>query len=87
MKTIRGAALLLALEKTPPELSSDILDRGIIMTGGGSLLRGLDQRLRRETRLPVNLAEDPMTAVVRGVGKVLDELDRYRRMLNLKVRR
>jgi len=80
-------ALLLALEKTPPELSSDILERGIIMTGGGALLRGLDERLRQETRLPVNIAEDPLTAVVRGVGKILEDLDRYRKVLNLKARR
>lgn len=80
-------AVLLALEKTPPELSSDILERGIIMTGGGSLLKGLDQRLRKETNIPVNLAEDPLTAVVRGVGIVLEDLDRYKRILNLKARR
>jgi rod shape-determining protein MreB len=80
-------ALLLALEKTPPELSSDILDRGIIMTGGGSLLRGLDKRFMQETNLPVNLAEDPLTAVVRGVGKVLDGLDQYKKILNLRGRR
>ncbi|HHS14070.1 MAG TPA: rod shape-determining protein [bacterium] len=80
-------AVLLALEKTPPELSSDILERGIIMTGGGSLLKGLDARLRKETNIPVNLAEDPLTAVVRGVGKVLEDLDRYKRILNLKARR
>jgi rod shape-determining protein MreB len=80
-------ALLLALEKTPPELSPDILERGIIMTGGGSLLRGLDERLRQETNLPVNLAEEPMTAVVRGVGKVLDAFDHYKKILNIKSRR
>jgi rod shape-determining protein MreB len=80
-------AVILSLEKTPPELSSDILERGIIMTGGGALLRGLDQRLRNETRLPVNLAEDPMTAVVRGVGKILEDLDHYKKILNFKVRR
>ncbi len=80
-------AVLLALEKTPPELSSDILERGIIMTGGGSLLKGLDERLREETSLPVNLAEDPLTAVVRGVGKILENLDRYKKILNLKARR
>ena len=80
-------AVLLALERTPPELSSDILERGIIMTGGGALLRGLDERLREETNLPVNLAEDPLTAVVRGVGCVLEELDRYKKVLNLKSRR
>ncbi len=80
-------ALLLALEKTPPELSSDILERGIIMTGGGSLLKGLDERFREETKLPVNLADDPMTAVVRGVGLVLEDLEHYRKVLHLKTRR
>jgi rod shape-determining protein MreB len=80
-------AVLLTLERTPPELSSDILERGIIMTGGGALLRGLDQRLRQETNLPVNLADDPMTAVVRGVGKVLEDLGRYKKLLNLRSRR
>lgn len=79
-------AVLLALERTPPELSSDILERGIILTGGGSLLKGLDERLRKETNLPVNLAEDPLTAVVRGVGKVLEDIDRYKKVLNLKAR-
>jgi rod shape-determining protein MreB len=80
-------ALLLALEKTPPELSSDILERGIVMTGGGSLLRGLEERLRKETGLPVNLAEDPLTAVVRGVGRIMDDLERYRKILNLRPRK
>ena len=79
--------VLLALEKTPPELSSDILERGIIMTGGGSLLKGLDQRLRKETKIPVNITEDPLTAVARGVGAVLDDLDRYQKVLNVRTRR
>jgi rod shape-determining protein MreB len=80
-------AVLLALEKTPPELSADILERGIVMTGGGSLLRGLEERLRKETGLPVNLAEDPLTAVVRGVGRIMDDLERYRKILNLRPRK
>ncbi len=63
-----------ALERTPPELASDILDKGIIMTGGGALLRGLDARLREESSLPVNLADDPLTCVVRGTGKVLENM-------------
>jgi rod shape-determining protein MreB len=79
-------AVLLALEKTPPELSSDIIERGIMITGGGALLKGLDERLRQETELPVSTAEDPLTAVVRGVGKVLDDLDRYKKQLNLRAR-
>jgi rod shape-determining protein MreB len=80
-------AVLLALEKTPPELSSDILERGIIMTGGGALLKGLDERLRKETKLPVNTVEDPLVAVVRGVGKVLDDYDRYKKVLAQRTRR
>jgi rod shape-determining protein MreB len=68
------------LENTPPELASDIVDKGIILAGGGALLRGLDLLIRDETGLPVLIAEDPLTAVVRGVGKMLDELDLLRRV-------
>jgi len=68
------------LENTPPELASDIVDKGIILGGGGALLRGLDLLIREETGLPVLVAEDPLTAVVRGVGKMLDELDLLRRV-------
>ncbi len=74
-------AVKLTLERTPPELAADILDRGIILTGGGALLRGLDERLRLETNLPVYIAEDPLTAVVRGTGKVLENLNRYSKVL------
>ncbi|MFQ5498144.1 MAG: rod shape-determining protein [Candidatus Zixiibacteriota bacterium] len=70
-----------ALERTPPELASDILERGIILTGGGALLRGLDKRLRQETNLPVNVAEDPLTCVVRGAGKALDDLAGYTKVV------
>ena len=69
------------LEQTPPELASDILDRGIILTGGGALLRGLDKRLRQETNLPVNVAEDPLTCVVRGTGKVLEDFPKFSKVL------
>jgi len=62
------------LERTPPELSADIVDKGIVLSGGGSQLKNLDVLLREETGLPVHLAEDPLTAVVMGAGKVLDEL-------------
>tara|TARA_Y100000588_G_scaffold114929_1_gene126056 strand:- start:989 stop:2017 length:1029 start_codon:yes stop_codon:yes gene_type:complete len=64
-----------ALESTPPELAADIVDRGIFMTGGGSLLKGLDTRLRKETGLPVTVSEDPLSAIVLGTGKVLEEID------------
>lgn len=64
-----------ALERTPPELAADIVDRGIVLAGGGGLLRGLDIKIREETGLPVTLAEDPLSSVVLGAGKVLDELD------------
>ena len=69
------------LEQTPPELAADILDRGIIMTGGGALLRGLDRRLVEETSLPVIVAEDPLTCVVRGTGKVLENIAAYQKIL------
>ena len=70
-----------ALEQTPPELSSDIIDRGIILTGGGSLLRGLDQIIRERTKVPVNVAENALLAVVQGTGIVLENLDKYEAVL------
>lgn len=70
-----------ALENTPPELSSDLVDRGIVMAGGGSLLRGLDKLLSKETGLPVRVAEDPLFCVVNGAGKVLEELEFFREAL------
>lgn len=70
-----------ALEKTPPELAADILDRGIIMNGGGSLLKGIDQIIRERTNVPVNIAEDPLISVVRGTGYVLEYLDKYEAVL------
>lgn len=74
-------AVRTSLEKTPPELSADIRDRGIVMTGGGALIKGLDVRLREETSLPVFLADDPLTCVVRGTGKVLDDFETYHKIL------
>jgi len=67
-------AVRLSLERTPPELASDIVDRGIVLAGGGALLRNLDILLREETGLPVMMADDPLTAVVMGAGKALDEI-------------
>ncbi len=68
-------AVKTALERTPPELSADIVDKGIVLVGGGALLRNLDLLLMKETGLPVTVADDPLSAVVIGSGKVLDELD------------
>jgi rod shape-determining protein MreB len=68
----------IALERTPPELASDIVDKGIVLAGGGALLRNLDVMLREETGLPVPLADDPLTAVAMGAGKVLDKLSLLR---------
>ena len=68
------SAIKLAFEHTPPELAGDIVDRGIVLTGGGALLRGFDVRLREETGLPVVNVDDPLTSVVLGVGKTLEEL-------------
>jgi rod shape-determining protein MreB len=70
-----------SLEQTPPELASDILERGIVLTGGGALLRGLDKRLREETNLPVYAADDPLTCVVRGTGKVLEDMHMFHKVL------
>lgn len=67
-------AVRVSLERTPPELASDIVDRGIVLAGGGALLRNLDVLLREETGLPVSLADDPLTSVVMGCGKTLDEI-------------
>lgn len=71
-------AITKSLEQTPPELSADILDRGIFLTGGGALLKNLDKLIMETTNLPVHVAEDPLTAVVRGTGKVLDNLEYYK---------
>ena len=68
-------AVLLALEKTPPELAADIVDKGIVLTGGGALLKNLDVLLREETGLPVMVCDDPISAVVLGSGKTLDHME------------
>ena len=73
-------AVRMALERTPPELSADIMDKGIVLSGGGALLRTLDQRLRAETGLPVVLAEDPLASVVLGTGRVLEDMDLLRKV-------
>jgi rod shape-determining protein MreB and related proteins len=70
-----------SLEQTPPELASDILDRGIVLTGGGALLKGLDKRIRHETNLPVIVADDPLTCVARGCGVILENMNKYAKVL------
>jgi rod shape-determining protein MreB len=74
-------AIRMSLERTPPELASDILDRGIILTGGGALLRNLDVRLREETSMAILMADDPLTAVVRGCGEVLEHPEKFHKIL------
>ena len=74
-------AVRISLEQTPPELAADILDRGIIMTGGSALLRGLDRRLMEETELPIHIIDDPLTCVAKGAGKVMEDLDGYQKVL------
>lgn len=71
-----------SLEITPPELASDIVDRGIVMTGGGAQIRGLDRLLQHETNLPIHVDEEPLTCVVRGAGRILDDFGKYRNVLD-----
>ena len=74
------AAVHTCLEQAPPELAADMVDTGITLTGGGALLRGLDQLLRKETALPITVSDDPLTCVVRGAGKLLDTLELLKRV-------
>ncbi len=76
------AAVKDTLDRTPPELASDIMDRGMILAGGGALLRFLDERLRRETGIPVHIADDPLMCVALGSGRSLEEIDLYRSVLS-----
>ncbi len=71
-----------SLEQTPPELSADILDRGVMLTGGGALLKNLDKLIMETTDLPVHIAEDPLTAVVRGTGMILEDIEYYKSVLS-----
>jgi rod shape-determining protein MreB and related proteins len=71
----------ITLEETPPELISDIMDRGVILAGGGALLKGLDELISRETMMPVHIADDPLTAVARGTGLVLEDIDSLKDVL------
>ncbi|MFQ5640567.1 MAG: rod shape-determining protein [bacterium] len=75
-------AVKLCLERTPPELASDILDRGIVLTGGGAMLKGIDERLRLTTDLPIIVADDPLLCVVLGTGKIFDNLNNYQKILS-----
>src|SRR5207245_9873483 len=68
-------------EETPPDLVADIMDQGIVLAGGGALLAGLDRRVAEATQMPVHVADDPLTCVVRGTGEVLQDLDRLNRVL------
>ncbi len=80
-------AVRTTLDQTPPELAGDIMDRGIVLTGGGALLRGLDERLRHETGMPVHVAEDPLSSVVFGAGKCVEEFDALQQVLVQEARR
>ena len=80
-------AVRATLDQTPPELAGDIMDRGIVLTGGGALLRGLDERLRHETGMPVHVADDPLTSVALGAGKCVEEFEALRQVLVSDTRR
>jgi rod shape-determining protein MreB len=74
-------SIKITLEKTPPELAADIMDRGIMLTGGGALLKGMDRLIRDETGMPVNIADNPLDCVVMGSGKVLEEIETLKKVL------
>ncbi len=80
-------ALRTSLENTPPEMAGDIIDRGVVITGGGSMLPGLATRFQEETNLPIITVDDPLTSVVLGVGKVLDEIELFRKVSLLSATR
>ena len=70
-----------AIEETPPELLADIMEQGIALAGGGALLLGLDRRIAYETKVPVRIADDPMTCVARGCGAIVEDFERYRKIV------
>jgi rod shape-determining protein MreB and related proteins len=80
-------AVKTTLDKCPPELSGDVMDRGIVLTGGGALLRGLDERLRSETGMPIHIAEDPLDSVALGSGKCVEEFEALQQVLDSQPRR
>jgi rod shape-determining protein MreB len=73
-------AVRVALERTPPELSADIMDKGIVLTGGGAMLKNLDKRLREETGLPISLADEPLSSVALGTGAMLADVELLRKI-------
>ncbi len=75
-------AIKITLEKTPPELSADIIDQGIMLAGGGALLKGFDKLINSETGIPVKIAENPLDCVAEGTGKVLENIDKLEDVLN-----
>jgi rod shape-determining protein MreB len=77
-------AVRITLERCPPELSADLVDRGLVLAGGGALLRGLDKLLQEETGLPVHVAEDPLSAVAEGTGRALQELKFLRQVATVE---
>jgi rod shape-determining protein MreB len=80
-------AVRATLDKTPPELAGDIMDRGLVLTGGGALLRGLDERLRHETGMPVHIADDPLHSVAMGAGRCVEEFEALQQVLVSEPRR
>ena len=80
-------AVKTTLDQCPPELAGDIMDRGIVLTGGGALLRGLDERLRRETGMPVHIAENPLDSVALGSGQVVEDFEVLQQVLDAQPRR
>src|ERR671929_19047 len=80
-------AIKSTLDKTPPELAADIMDRGIVLAGGGALLTNLDERLRHETQMPVHLADSPLTCVAVGSGRSLEEFEAIHRSNKARARR
>ena len=80
-------AVRVTLDQTPPELAGDIMDRGLVLTGGGALLRGLDERLRHETGMPVHVADDPLHSVAMGAGKCVEEFEALQQVLVSEPRR
>jgi rod shape-determining protein MreB and related proteins len=80
-------AVRTTLDQTPPELAGDIMDRGVVLTGGGALLRGLDERIRHETGMPVHVAEDPLQSVAMGAGKCVEEFEALQQVLVSEPRR